>query len=318
MREIVFILVLVITVSCNTKAKKEIENPYHYKIAYNVLFDEEADNYEVFIMDMDGKNKKNITNLKGVEWTYYANDDEVYYISDKDTLHRNYFLYKMKADGSEKTKISDIRLADSWHSSRKNGSEFIVKPHRSIDTAFYIIDANGKQIQRLQPELDMFSDPLFLPDGKNIVFRGGNKSKRFERGYDDELYIMNADGSNMKQLTHFPENDTLKKWHSYAAGPPRWNSKENFITYQSERNGQYNLFAVTPDGSKNWRLTNNTFSEGWHDWSPDGNYLAIEAFDKEQTQFDIYVMNWETKETTKLTDSTYKYQQAPVFVKVYD
>ena len=29
-------------------------------------------------------------------------------------------------------------------------------------------------------------------------------------------------------------------------------------------------------------------------------------------------MNWETKETKILTDSTYKFQQAPVFVKVYD
>lgn len=129
---------------------------------------------------------------------------------------------------------------------------------------------------------------------------------------------MDADGSNMKQLTHFPENDTLKQWFSYAAGPPKWNVKENFITYQSEQNGQYNLYAVTPDGKKQWRLTNNSYSEGWHDWSPDGKYLAIEIFDKDQSQFDIVLMDWETKEITKLTDSTYKYQQAPVFVKVFE
>lgn len=312
-----FFLSLII-LGCKSQTKEITEKPYQLKIAYNVLFDSEADDYEVFIMDIDGKNKKNITNLKGVEWTYYAHENKVYFISDMDTLHRYYYLYKMNPDGSDKIKVSDIRLADSWHSSRKNGTEFIIKPHRSIDTAFYIIDSNGKQISRLKPNLDMFNDPLFSPNGEKIVFRGGNRSTKFERGYDDELYIMDADGSNMKQLTHFPKNDTLKKWHSYSAGPPKWNIKENFITYQSERNGQYNLYAVTPDGKKEWRLTDNPFSEGWHDWSPDGNYLAIEAFDKEQTQFDIVLMDWKTKEVTKLTDSTYKYQQAPVFVKVYE
>lgn len=318
MKVLISALIVVCLIGCQTKRKNEIEKHFRLKIAYNVLFNEETDDYEVFIMDLDGNNKKNITHLKGVEWTYYAYNDHIYYISDKDTIHRNYFLYRMKHDGSEKIKISDIRLADSWHSSRKNGEEFIVKPHKSVDTAFYIINSNGKIIQRLKPNLEMFTDPLFSPDGEHIVFRGGNKSTKFERGHDDELYIMNADGTNMKQLTHFPENDTLKKWHSYAAGPPRWNVKENFITYQSEQNGKYSLFAVTPDGKKQWKLTDNNFAEGWHDWSPDGKYLAIEAFDNEQTQFDIILMDWETKEMTKLTDSTYKYQQAPVFVKVYD
>lgn len=319
MKHLILIGIAILFLSCQTtkKEKTETEKSVHYKIAYNVLYDKESDDYEVFIMDLDGQNKKNITHLKGVEWTYYAYEDDLYYISDTDTVHRNYFLYKMKPDGSGKTKVSDIRLADSWHSSRKNGSEFIVRPHRAVDTAFYILDSNGKILNRLKPNLEMFNDPIFSPDGSQIVFRGGMKSIKFERGYDDELYIMNADGTDLRQLTHFPKNDTLKTWHSYAAGPPHWNIKENFITYQSEQNGEYHLYAVTPDGKKQWKLTNNEFSEGWHDWSPDGKYLAIEAFDKEQSQFDIMLMDWDTKQVTKLTDSTYKYQQAPVFVKVF-
>lgn len=318
MKALISIFMVFCFMGCNDIQKKETKKAYHLKIAYNVLFNNETDDYEVFIMDLDGKNKKNITNLKGVEWTYYTYEDKIYFISDKDTIQRNYFLYRMNVDGSEKTKICDFRLADSWHSSRNNGEELIVRPHRSVDTAFYIINSQGKIIQRLRPNLEMFNDPLFSPDGKQIVFRGGNKSSKFEKGYEDELYIMNADGSDMKQLTHFPENDTLKKWYSYGAGPPRWNVKDNFITYQSEQNGEYSLFAVTPDGKKQWKLTNNNYSEGWHDWSPDGKYLTIETFNNEQTQYDIVLMDWETKELTKLTDSTYKYQQAPVFVKVYE
>lgn len=318
MRSVYLVFILSLLISCNSDRTNQKEKPYKLKIAYNVLFDDETDDYEVFIMDLDGSNKQNITNLSGVEWTYHAFEDNIYFISDRDTTHRLYFLYKMKPDGSEKVNISEIRLADSWHSTRHNGSELIIRPHKTVDTAFYIVDSLGKVTSKIRPDLEYMNDPLFSPDGKQIVFRGGNKSTKFERGFDDELYIMNDDGSNLKKITHFPENDTLKKWYNYSAGPPRWNSKENFITYQSVQNGKYSLFAVTPDGSKQWKLNNNDFFEGWHDWSPDGKYLAIEIFDKDQTQFHIALMDWQTKETKILTDTTYKFQQAPVFVKIYD
>ena len=81
------------------------------------------------------------------------------------------------------------------------------------------------------------------------------------------------------------------------------------------RNHDYHLYAITPDGKKNWRLTNNDLNEGWHDWSPDGKWLAIEMFDRDQTQFDIHLMDWEKKTLRRLTDDTIKYEQAPVFVK---
>ena len=43
-------------------------------------------------------------------------------------------------------------------------------------------------------------------------------------------------------------------------------------------------------------------------------WLAVELFDEAQTTFDIYLMNWQTRELKQLTDST-KYEQAPVFVE---
>ena len=73
--------------------------------------------------------------------------------------------------------------------------------------------------------------------------------------------------------------------------------------------------AVSLDGTKQWKLTTNKENEGWHEWSPDGKWLAIELFNNDQTQFHIGLMNWETKKMKILTDTTYKYQQAPNFVE---
>ncbi len=66
---------------------------------------------------------------------------------------------------------------------------------------------------------------------------------------------------------------------------------------------------------KQWKLTNNPMVEGWHNWSPDGNQLAFDSSDPEQSQFHIFLMDWKTKKTVQLTDTTFHYQFAPVFVK---
>ncbi|KAA3611031.1 MAG: hypothetical protein D8M58_13705 [Calditrichaeota bacterium] len=305
-----FILFLFFFFGCSSNSKTE------YKIVYNVGYDIEADDYEIFIMDMDGSNKKNISNWKGVDWVYHAHKNKIFFISDRDTTHRFYYLYEMDINGQNVRKISKFRLRDSWLDSRKNGQELIVSPHKSVDSVFYLIDLDGKILQKVSTGLPYNSDPCFSPDGKQIVFRGATKKSKREKGFIDELYLINDEGKALKQLTHYPPNDTTAEWYAYKAGTPRWNSKENFISYQSKQNGSYKLFAVTPDGKKQWLLTSSDKEEGWHDWSSDGQWLAVEIFDAGQSQFDIALIDWQTKNMKILTDTTYKYQQAPVFVEI--
>ncbi len=97
-----------------------------YRIAFNVAQDSKADDYEVYSMNLDGSDKRNITNHKDVAWTYYAYKDRLFFISDRDACKRCYFLYEMKADGSNVRKISDLRLEDSWMGSRNDGAEMVV------------------------------------------------------------------------------------------------------------------------------------------------------------------------------------------------
>lgn len=287
-----------------------------YKIAYNVAFDTKADDYEVFSMNLDGTNKTNITNHKDVAWTYYAWKETLFFISDRDACKRCYFLYAMDVSGKNVRKISDLQLEDSWMGSRKNGSEIVVSGRKGQDVRFqlFIIDAKTGKYKQLTNETSAaFRDPIFSPDGKQIVY--AYKKERINREINEELFIMNADGTNRRQLTTYPKNDKTAEWHNYHAGPPRWVKKHNFITYNSVQNGKSSLYAITPDGKKNWKLTDNELPEGWHDWSPDGKWLAIGMNDKDEKEYSIWLMNWKTKELKKLTDGKdFKYQHAPVFV----
>jgi TolB protein len=294
---------------CNAQNSK-------YKIVYNVLEDREKDNYEIYSMNMDGTGQKNITNTPGVEWVYYAYKDKVYYISDKDTCHRCYFLYEMDAEGNNKRKISDLQLEDSWMSSRNDAAEMVVlgRIGRLRSQLFLINMKDGSYKQLTNDTVSTKRDPLFLPGGKEIVL-AYRPDRSLRQTMPDELWKMNLDMSNKIQLTHFPKEDTTTKWFEYHAGPPQWNSKFKFISYLSKQKGQNQVYAITLNGKKQWQITSGDLSSGWHSWSSDGKWLAMDKATPDEKSYDIYLMNYKTKKTVQLTSDA-KYEQAPVIVEV--
>ena len=70
------------------------ENGAGISIAYNVHIRDSVNknNYEIITMNIDGTNKTNITNNPDVAWTYYAYKNRLFFISDRDTCSRCFFL----------------------------------------------------------------------------------------------------------------------------------------------------------------------------------------------------------------------------------
>jgi TolB protein len=302
--------------SCSPSGKSSSES-IDYTLAYNIhIPDTTKDDWEIMHMNFDGSGKKNIINHSDVAWTYYAFKDRLFFISDRDTAYRHFFLYECDADGNNIRKISDLRLEDSWMSSRNEGKEMVVagRPDRLTRFQLFLINTDdGTYRQLTNDTAAMYRDPCFSPDGQQIVF-SYRKNKR-DRTVPEELYLMNADGTNLHQLTQYPMDNVSAQDYGYKAGSAKWHPTENFISYVSKQDGKNSIFAITPDGSRQWKLIDNPESEGWHDWSSNGKWLAYNGSDAEETRYHIYLMNWETKEVKQLTDTTYKSQLAPVFLE---
>jgi TolB protein len=277
-------------------------------------------------MNMDGSGKKNLTNTPGVEWVYYAYKNKVYYISDIDTCHRCYFLYEMDAEGNNKRKVTNLQLEDSWMGSRYNGTQMIVlgRIGKAVRSQLFLVNIITGFFQQITNDtLSTKRDPIFLPGGNQIVL-AYRPDKTLRKTVPDELWKMSFKktedynyilGSSKMQLTYFPAIDTATKWFEYHAGPPQYNSKYNFISYISKQNGQTQIFAIRPDGAKKWQLTADTLSSGWHSWSSNGKWLAMDKATPDEKSYDIYLMNYKTKKTIRLTDDV-KFEQAPVIVQI--
>ncbi|MES2772633.1 MAG: DPP IV N-terminal domain-containing protein [Bacteroidota bacterium] len=288
-----------------------------YKIAYNV-YDSVQKDYEIYITEMDGSHPRNISNRKAVDWVYEAYADKIFFISDRDTCSRCFFLYQMDANGHDVKQVSSLVLEDSWQSTRNNGTEMIVsgRPGKNIRSQLCLVDlTTGNWRQVTHDTAAYHNDPQFLPNGKEVVFR--YKKNRRNRNEKAELWKLNLETGATQQLTWYPASDTTAEWHSYHAGPPRYQPKDNFISYQSLQQSDYHLYAVTPDGKKHWKLTDTKMNEGFHSWSGDGKWLAFDGFDRAQSEYHIYVMNWDTKEIMQITNK-WKTELSPVFVEVRD
>jgi TolB protein len=88
--------------------------------------------------------------------------------------------------------------------------------------------------------------PAWSPNGKRIAFAGRPKNGNYH------IYVMNADGTNVRRLT---PNDGA---HDLS---PAWSSDGSMIAFASDRGrsgGKYEIYAMTSEGTGMRRLTNVT------------------------------------------------------------
>jgi len=141
----------------------------------------------------------------------------------------------------------------------------------------YTMGINGDDVQRLTNDPAADSSPKWSPDGSEIVFSSNRTSNT------PDIFIMNADGSNVRQITH-----STQHWASLA---PEFSPDGTRIAYVLQQpSGDRDIYTMDVTGGDQQRLTTDGWGHHHPSWSPDGTKIAYERFGREQVQ-DIWVMN---------------------------
>jgi Tol biopolymer transport system component/imidazolonepropionase-like amidohydrolase len=166
----------------------------------------------------------------------------------------------------------------------------------------YTVSTSGGEAQRLTSGLPWDCQPRFSPDGKQIAFIS-------DRNGSDNLWIMNADGTNPKRVTE--ETD-------YLLGSPAWSPDGNYIV--ARKYGPYPgpedylrmtaLWMYHKDGGKGIEIVKGkgeTQISSGAAFSPDGKLIYFSShagqfrYNVDIGRFQVYTFNRDTGEVETIT-----------------
>ena len=133
---------------------------------------------------------------------------------------------------------------------------------------------------------------LVSPSVSYAAFPGTNGKIAFDsnRNGNEEIYVMNPDGSGLSQLT----------FSSGADSYPEWSADGTRIVFDSDRDGNHEIYVMNADGTGQTNLTNDPNVDLVPTWSPDGTKIAFTS--RRDGNEEIYVMNADGTGQTNLTN----------------
>ena len=195
--------------------------------------------YQIAVMDADGRNIQSLTTGEGRRY-YPAWSPDGKQIAYVEAL--NYkgggplAIFVMDCDGSQPRQITPYAyyIELSW----SPDSKWIAF---STFNAIYLVSSDGADLRQLT---DQFSDsfPVWSPDGTYIAFQ----STREDPGQHLDIYVMRADGTEIRRLTDDPAHDRQ----------PSWSPDGEHIIFESNRDSDffYHVYIMNADGTEQKRL----------------------------------------------------------------
>ena len=177
------------------------------------------------------------------------------------------------------------------------------------DPTFDIVETvpGTEDYKRLTDARGYDAEGAYSPDGKRIVFASNREAyatelskedaERLERdpSYFMDIYVMDADGSNVQRLTDANGYD----------GGPFWNPDGSKITWRrfSEDGARAEIFTMNADGSDQRQLTDLNVMSWAPFFHPSGEYLVFATNLHGFANFELYIVDAEGRRApVRVTD----------------
>ncbi len=216
-------------------------------------------------------------------------------------IYPTYDIFTARPNGSAVQQLTKTPGYDAEATISTNGKKIVFTSTRDGDLDIYTMDQNGKNVRRLTDTLGYDGGPFWSYDGKLIVYRAHHPKTEQEKAdylalFKDnlirpstlELWVMNADGSNKRQVTR--------------------NGKANFGPYffpdgkriifasnmDDPKGRNFDLYKINVDGSGLERITYNETFDGFPMFSPDGKKLVFASNRNAKSRGDtnVFIADW--------------------------
>lgn len=274
---------------------------------------------QIFRMELDGSSKRMVSTGDGRTTCgyFFPDGEDIIYASTHLggaecppppsfemgyvwAIYDTYDIFRASSDGTSLIRLTDTPGYDAEATVGRDG-QIVFTSVRDGDMDIYSMNEDGSDVQRLTDRLGPDGGPFFSPDGSKIVFRGreipaGPEYEDYKRLLDQglwhptelEIFIMNADGSELNQITSL----------GGASFAPFWHPDGKRIIFSSNWHNSdgrnFDLFMIGVDGNGLERVTFNETFDGFPMFSPDGHHLVF-ASNRDATnagETNIFISEW--------------------------
>ncbi len=275
---------------------------------------------QIFTMNGDGSNRRLMSTGQGrCTCSYFSPDNKWLYFSSTHadspgtqekpdmskgyvwSVYPTYAMYKTPVGGGPFTQILKEKGYVAETTIAPNGKYMVFTSDFEGDLEIYRCDLDGKNVKRLTHELGYDGGPFVSWDSKHVVYRRQAVSSEAEKtDYLDllshnlvrptklEIWIMDADGSNKRQVTHLD---------AASFGPFLLPDNKRIIfssNYGDPKGREFDLFLINVDGTGLERVTYAKDFDGFPMITRDGKKIvfASNRFGAVAHETNIFVADW--------------------------
>ena len=155
----------------------------------------------------------------------------------------------------------------------ENGTQLLITRGSEFEgTYLYLHDLSTGEERQLSDITGGAGE--WSPDGTQILFASSGPDTN-----DTKIYIMNADGTNLREFIQNPE------WDSY----PAWSPDGSQIAFSTDRDGNSEIYVMNADGTNLRNITQHEAEDYDASWSADGTQLVFTSTRLERVE--IFIIN---------------------------
>jgi len=275
---------------------------------------------QIFTMKIDGSDKQLVSTGNGRTTCSYflPGDEKLIYASthlagddcppppDRSKgyvweLYNSFDIFSANSDGTDLTQLTFSDGYDAEATVSPKGDKIVYTSTRDGDPEIYVMNIDGSNQTRLTFQKGYDGGAFFSQDGTKIVFRASRpKTEEELADYEDlannglfrpttlEIYTMNADGTDIKQITNFGKA-------SFA--PFFFPDAERIIfssNVNSENGRNFDLYMINVDGTGFEQITFNETFDGFPMFTKDGKQLVFcsNRFNKSEGDTNVFIADW--------------------------
>jgi TolB protein len=233
---------------------------------------------DIYVISVDGRDERNVTKTPeaeaGVAWT---NDDKLAFSIFKDGLSH---FYIMDRDGKNRHELAAVPGRAVTLS--PNGKHLLYMAGTFTASKLTISNADGSNPKEITDGSSIAWNSRWSPDGKMIAFTGRDKPKS-----ELAVFVMNADGSLMRHLTHVAAEEG-------GAQAARWSPDGKRLAFQVNsrtQKGSAHVWIIEVATSATRKLAPHPgpYLDETPSWFPDEKRIAFQS--NRTGTMEVWVMN---------------------------